>query len=139
MSDFESTLKFKNYIVNEAVFKTNFDYSGRQDIPIDFDINSSNKVEENNFILGLGIVVFPNAKENDYPFTLKVELSGLFEVESGVDDKTKDNFIERNAIAILFPYLRAILSVYSSNSNVGTIVLPPINVVKYLEEKRKKK
>lgn len=138
MNNFESGLKFKNYIVNEVVFKTNFEYSGRQDIAIDFDINSNYKIEENNFILGLGIVVFPNAEKNDYPFSLKVEVSGLFEIDSKTDDETRNNFIERNAIAILFPYLRAILSVYSSNSNVGTIVLPPINVVKYLENKKKK-
>ena len=38
-------------------------------------------------------------------------------------------------MTILFPYLRALTSVYTTNANVGTLILPPINVVKYLENK----
>lgn len=138
MNDFKSALTFKNYVANEVIFKSNFNFSGREDVEIKFDINSSNSVEGNNFILTLGVIVFPEAEINDYPFTMKVEVSGLFKVDSNISDDTKRDFIERNAIAILFPYVRAMLSLYSSNSNVGTIVLPPINVVKYLENKKNK-
>ena len=135
----KSLLIFKNYLVNEVIFKTNYNFSGREDAKLDFDINADNRVQGNSFILTLGVCVFPEAEKNDYPFSIKVELSGLFEIDPNTTDKIKNNFIERNAIAILFPYVRAILSVYSSNSNVGTVVLPPINVVKYLENKRKNK
>lgn len=137
MNNVKSTLIFKNYLVNEATLKVNFDFSGRENVDLSFDIQSDYKIEENNFFVTLGVVIFPEAKTNDYPFYMKVEISGLFEVEEGIDENTKINFIERNALTILFPYVRALLSVYSSNSNIGTIILPPINVVKYLEEKKK--
>ena len=68
---------------------------------------------------------------------MRVKIVGLFEVDKEIDTDTRKDFAERNSIAILFPYLRALVSVYSSNANIGNLILPPINVVKYLENKRK--
>lgn len=134
----KSLLVFKNYIVNEVTYKANFEFSGRDSVTIDFDIENSTKIEGNNtFLLELVVTVFPNAEIKDYPFYIKVVMTGVFEIDLETTDNTKKSFIERNAIAILFPYIRALLSVYTSNANVGTLILPPINVVKYLEEKKK--
>ena len=44
-------------------------------------------------------------------------------------------FAEKNAVTILFPYLRSLVSTYTANSNVDPLILPPINVVKYIEQK----
>lgn len=132
----KSLLKFKNYVVDLVEFKSNFNFSG-EDKNIDFDLNTNYNFEDNNFILELEMIIFPNAEENDYPFSMKVKLMGLFEVESQATETEKINFTEKNAIAILFPYLRALVSVYTSNANIGTTILPPINVVKYLEDKKR--
>lgn len=136
MSDIKSSLRFQNYIVENIEFNTNFIYSG-EDRKIDFDIDSNYEFEGNNFILHLGMVIFPEAEKNDYPFTMQVRIIGLFEVDSSEDKKTKVDFAEKNSIAILFPYLRSLVSIYSINANVGTLILPPINVIKYLDDKRK--
>lgn len=138
MSNINSTLKFKNYIVEKIEFNANFNYSGDEK-EIDFDLDSKYAIENNNFVLHLEIIIFPDAEKNDYPFTMKVKIIGLFEVDSEEDEKTKLDFAEKNSIAILFPYLRALTSVYSSNANVGTLILPPINVVKYLSDKKANK
>lgn len=138
MKNIKSALKFINYIVDTIEFNTNFDFSGK-DKDIDFDINSDCTFEDDNFILSLELTVFPNAEKNDYPFTMRVKIIGLFEVEHGIQETTKKDFAERNSIAILFPYLRALVSVYTSNANIGNLILPPINVVKYLEDKKKNK
>lgn len=137
MKNIKSSLKFTNYIVDTIEFKSNFDFSGK-DKDIDFDINSDCTFEDDNFILSLELIIFPNAETNDYPFTMRVKIIGLFEVEHGIQEITKKDFAERNSIAILFPYLRALVSVYTSNANIGNLILPPINVVKYLENKKKK-
>lgn len=138
MKNIKSALKFINYIVDTIEFNTNFDFSGK-DKDIDFDINSDCTFEDDNFILSLELTVFPNAEKNDYPFTMRAKIIGLFEVEHGIQETTKKDFAERNSIAILFPYLRALVSVYTSNANIGNLILPPINVVKYLEDKKKNK
>jgi len=138
MSSINSSLRFTNYIVENIEFNTNFNFTGKHK-ELDFDIDSQCDIEEDNFILHLGMIIFPNSEKNDYPFTMKIKIIGLFEIEKQENKKTKGDFIERNSIAILFPYLRALISVYSSNANIGTIILPPINVVKYLEGKKKLK
>lgn len=137
MSKITSSLKFKNYIVEKVEFNVNYNFSG-EDKEIYFDLDDDCKFEDNNFILTLDMVIFPEADKNDYPFTMKVRLVGLFEVDESVNEETKMDFAQKNSIAILFPYLRALTSVYTSNSNVGTLILPPINVVKYLRNKKLK-
>ena len=136
MKEFNSTLKFKNYLVEKIDFDVNYNYSGKDD-GIVFDLDSDYFVENNNFILNLEAIIFPDAKKNDYPFSMKVKIAGIFEVDMECDIKTKSDFIEKNSIAILFPYLRSIITTVSSNANIPALILPPINVVSYLEEKRK--
>lgn len=136
MKKIRSSLKFKNYIVDKIEFNTNYEYSGKGTKEIDFNLDNDCKFEDDNFILTLDMTIFPNAIANDYPFTMNVRIIGLFQVDSEASEEDKINFAEKNAIAILFPYLRALTSVYTTNANVGTLILPPINVVKYLENKK---
>ena len=137
MSNIKSSLIFENYIVELIEFKANYSYSGG-DKKIDFYIINDYNFEQNNFVLHLEAVVFPDAEKNDYPFTLKVRIAGVFRIDGNIDESVVKNYIEVNSIAILFPYLRAMISNYTVNANVGNVILPPINVVKYLEEKRKR-
>lgn len=46
---------------------------------------------------------------------------------------------EPNAIAILYPYVRSIISTYTTNSNVDPIILPTINVVEMLKQEKNNK
>ncbi|WP_373205839.1 protein-export chaperone SecB [Clostridium tertium] len=133
----KSKLRFKNYIVESIDFKSNFNFSGEEK-SIEFDLENDYEFEDNNFILTLEMEVFPDAEKNDYPFSMRVRIIGLFEVESESTEKEKIDFAEKNSIAILFPYIRSLISVYTSNANIGTTIIPPINVVKYLENKKKK-
>ena len=43
----------------------------------------------------------------------------------GEDDITR---YEANAIAIMYPYLRAIVSTYTASANIAPVILPAINV-----------
>lgn len=133
----KSKLRFKNYIVESIDFKSNFKFSGEEK-SIEFNLDNDYEFDDNNFILTLDMEVFPDAEKNDYPFSMRVRIIGLFEVESESTEKEKIDFAEKNSIAILFPYIRSLISVYTSNANIGTTILPPINVVKYLENKKQK-
>lgn len=42
-----------------------------------------------------------------------------------------------NAMAILYPYIRAIVSSYTSLANIPPLTLPTINMQKYLEDSKK--
>ena len=45
----------------------------------------------------------------------------------------------KNAIAILYPYVRALISTYTANANINPLILPAINVNKLIENSEDKK
>lgn len=131
----KSSLKFIDYKVNNIEFRSNIDFVSKE-VELDFDIDSAvDFVNEKEFVLGLQLEVFRDAEKNNYPFSFKIEIIGMFEIEA-VNEKEKMNFAEQNAVAILFPYARALITTFTSAANVQPVILPPINVVKYLSDKR---
>ena len=57
-----------------------------------------------------------------------------------MEDMENENCYEaivRNAAAILFPYLRSIVSVMTSQLECETIILPTMNFYKFFEETEK--
>ena len=125
----------KGYTVDEVYFKINENFDNSKTVKIDFDIDDNIEFdnESSQMSVELKLEVFKEMKKNNYPFSINVTLTGFF--------KTNGDNIEvfrPNAIAILYPYLRSIVSTYTANSNVSTLILPPINVVKYIESKKNK-
>lgn len=61
---------------------------------------------------------------------LSVELVGTFAFSNSenVNKNLYDNLINKNAIAILFPYLRSQVTLITSQPNMAPIILPPINI-----------
>lgn len=134
----ESKLNFIDYIVEKVEFSINLEFNNENG-KIDFDIDSNVEfVDDENFLLSLFVEVFKDCKKNNYPFNLRLKLTGIFSLKN-VDEDKKYMYAEKNAVAILFPYVRALITSYTSASNVNALILPPINVAKYLEEKRNNK
>lgn len=135
MAEYESVLKFENYIVDEINFKNNNKFQiENKPIKIDFGIKKSKVLEDNKMIIKLYTEVFKNAEENNYPFEMSLCITGYFTIS---DPTEKFNF-EPNAIAILYPYIRSIVSTYTVNANVGPVILPAINVNEMLKQEKKK-
>ena len=130
MAKYESVLKFESYAIDEIVFKrnSNFNPENKPD-KVEFGIKKSKSIEGNKMIIKLYTCVFENSEENNYPFEMSVCLTGYFEF---ADETGKYDF-EPNAIAILYPYIRSIVSTYSVNANVGVVLLPTINVNEMLK------
>lgn len=123
MEKYKSKLRFNKYVVNEVNFKNNDNFKP-QPVTIDFSIYKNIEREENNMKVELVTKVFENAEENNFPFEMIVKLTGYFTEENNDENI---NF-EPNAIAILYPYVRSIISIYTINSNVNGLILPAINV-----------
>lgn len=132
----KSQLRFIDYIVEKVEFYNNF--NDNEDVELDFDISSEIELsgdEDNIFLTRLNISIFRDAKKNGYPFSMNLTISGIFEFEN-IDEEMKKSFMEVNSVAILFPYARAIVSSYTANSNVTPLILPAINVVNYIRNKK---
>ena len=129
-----SSLKFKDYIVEEISYKANSIFENDK-VTLDFSINSDvEQIDETKFAVSLGINVFEDYQEKNYPFNMIVKITGFFEVNN-VSEEVKLAFIEKNSVTILFPYLRALITTYTSTANIQPLILPPMNISKYIEQK----
>lgn len=101
-----SILRFDNYIVDRAVFKNNPKFEG-DEIDIQFDIEPQFQIseEKDSMIVVLEVDIFKDAIQNNYPFKM-------------------------NAVAILYPYIRSLVTSFTANSNITPLILPTINVNK---------
>ena len=91
--------------------------------------NNKNNFNKANIIQGVKI----NATE-EFPYEIEVVLKGNFELENCETDEEKMKFIITNASAILFPYIRATVSLISSQLEYEKILLPVINFSKIFEK-----
>lgn len=132
MDKFKSKLIFKKYIVDEIKFNYNEKFIDKT-AKIDFDIDKEiTYISEKEMQVRLIVYLFRDT-EKEYPFKMKVAIRGFFEIENNNENI---NF-EPNAIAILYPYIRSIVSTYTSSANVMPLILPVINVNKMLQDKEK--
>ena len=134
-NDIKSKLSFINYQVKEVLLKQNDSFnSDGQPIEVKFDVEHETEISNNIMKINLIVTIFNNAEENNYPFYIKVKLEGKFGVEG-------DNIemFEINGIALLYPYVRSIISTYTANSNIPTLILPPINIHEYYKKISKRK
>ena len=121
---YRSVLHFEKYIVKDITYKTNEAYTEHNEISLDFDFDAHIQLSEDNqeMEVELGVSIFKDSLEKNYPF----------------GNERIDTF-EANAIAILFPYVRAIVSTFTANANVAPVILPPMNLYNYLKNKHNKK
>lgn len=134
MEQLKSMLIFERYVVNKVTFERNENYDLGQKPKIEFSITKSVNKIDNKMEVSLNTKVFENAKENNYPFEMEVQVTGFFEIEGNA----KNINFEPNAVAILYPYIRAIVSTYTANANVNALILPPINVNSLFSEELEK-
>lgn len=138
MENTKSDLIFEDYEVEKIEFYNNLNFDGKDNINIDLDIDSSINFSDDNsgFLLKLSVKLFKDAVKNNYPFSMNLSVIGIFKLDTKNKEKIS-TFAEVNGVAILFPYIRAIISTYTANANVPPLILPPINVINYLKSKKK--
>lgn len=135
---YKSVLQFEKYIVKEIYYRANESYiAHNKGISLDFDFDAQSNFSEDSkkMEVELRANVFHNAVQKNYPFEMSVSIKGFFSIETG--DRELHSF-ESNAIAILFPFIRAIVSTYTANANIVPVILPPMNINAYLKEKNSK-
>ena len=80
-----------------------------------------------------------NLQSKSKKFKLKLKALAQFSTQNDIDDDFRNSsFIDINAPAIAFPYVRAFISNLTLNSGYDPIVLPSYNFVQLSEEKNKK-
>jgi len=114
-------------IINYQFDKVFIDLSNHhsKDLSLSFDTSGTYFNENQNFELKFVVKVAQNAEEN--PFA-EISCKGMFKFENIESFENIPEFFYRNSIAILFPYVRAYLSLVTTQANVPGIILPTLNL-----------
>lgn len=130
-----SELQFKDYKVNYIKFDLNESFSDRDEIEIEFKLNTEISIskEINEGKVTLISTVFDSAEENNFPFFLEVSLSGFFRAEEEISKENFIKFLEMSGTATLFPFLRSVITDITRISNVKPLVIPLINIYRLRE------
>lgn len=102
------------------------------------------KNEESTFGFDMEVVIKKNTALDLYKVTIVMEgqkaeeyrlnitLTGFFSFDNSEDGEIeigiKNDLIEKNAVAIIMPYLRSQISLLTAQPNVECVVLPPFNI-----------
>lgn len=65
--------------------------------------------------------------------SLKIKIYGIFACQYE-DPKVKDQLLAKNAVAILFPYLRSQISLVTTQPNNVPIMIPAVNINALFDE-----
>ena len=95
------------------------------EICLDFD--TKGVFEQINSIYELIFTVKAFNENIDAPF-VEIECIGTFEFENVTNMVEIPDYFYKNSIALLFPYLRAYISIVTTQANVPGILLPTLNL-----------
>lgn len=146
----QAILKFNNYCVEYMNYKRNSNFwdelnSENQQVKevdiapeFSFDILlAPGSYLQANVIVGVKV----GSEENsNSPFRVEAVLRGFFEITTGSIERDRAlKFYSENAIAILYPYLRSLVSDLTGKSDHQPLVLPTLNIIKIAQEYLKHK
>lgn len=135
----QALLNIEDYFLEEILIKTNPDFNIEKNIEgelfIDFDIFKNDK---NPLLFKIVMNIESNKKLDNYPYYIIIKLNGIFSYPKEVDEEYVQKTISYNAPSILYGIARGIISQITGNYNYGKFILPSINIIEILKEKKKK-
>lgn len=126
-TNYESPLVLKNIMITEGTFKRSED--SLEDVELQVNVSHNvNQISDREYKIILELsVADPQGK-----LSMFVKGMAIFETEQ----KTR-TLIERNTLAIMFPYFRSYVSTLTTQPGMMPIVLPAMNIIAMLTEKDK--
>lgn len=114
-------------IVNYQFDKVHIDLSkhNSKDLNLGFETNGVYYKENQSFEITFQVVV---KNSNTTDAFVQIQCKGQFKFDNISSFNEIPDFFYRNSIAILFPYVRAYLSLVTTQANVPGIILPTLNL-----------
>jgi preprotein translocase subunit SecB len=102
-------------------------------VNISYNISNSLNPEKTR----LATIVGAEIKSIDESFSLACKMVGLFSVISGHENMDIEQFGQTNAPALIFPYLREMISSITTKAGFAALILPPINLSVIMQQNNK--
>ena len=122
-TNYESPLVLKNIMITDGIFKRTEDSLEN----VELRVNVAHNIEQ--------------LSEVEYKITLELSVAdpegklSVFVKGMAVFETENKMLIERNTIAIMFPYFRSYVSTLTTQPGMTPIVLPAMNIVAMLAQK----
>ncbi|MBQ7408159.1 MAG: protein-export chaperone SecB [Clostridia bacterium] len=120
-----SAISLIYYRVNELEFKFNESIKTNASFQIKPKIECKVAKKEDNLFVNLTLKINEDIS-SPVPFNLKVVLGGTFKVKEGAEGEVGQKAQVHEAFAMLYPYLRAVVSGITVNCNIPAYILPTI-------------
>lgn len=132
-------LQFIDYHVLETIYRLNLSFSD-EEMSLEPKIMYTLEVNPDSIkqaVIGLGVEI-GNADMEDSPFYVKAKILGRFSIESEeLSEQEILTFYKKNGTAILFPYLRSLVSDLTSKGSESPVILPTMNVSAMIDDSEK--
>ena len=130
----KSCLSLENYVVKTMKFSINenFDFGTDATITLNPEFTRNiNKIDDDTVLVNLIFCI--DNKNADMPFDMEVNIEGIFRLENWEQPEMLP-LIRSNSVAILFPYLRSVVTMITANANISPYVLPVMNIAAMFDQ-----
>ncbi|EHB5047655.1 protein-export chaperone SecB [Enterococcus faecalis] len=133
-------IAFKEYYLDKITYKENENYNQESENPLKISTNFNSDIlfSKDNVLVSIEAEL-GDFDDEDCPFKLEVSLNGYFKYTVDKDD-SKDveqlkQLVTQNALAILYPYLRNVVSDVTLKSNrFPAYILPVMNIAELMKK-----
>jgi preprotein translocase subunit SecB len=105
------------------------------EVPVPVDIVCSSNYDESNRLLR--VILSAKLKDPKPLFVLDTEVGGVFRLDSDPDKQELEMIRHVNCPAIIFPYLREIVSEITRRGGFPPVYLPPMNFADAFRKQQK--
>mgnify|MGYP000980443844 CR=1 FL=1 len=126
-------ISFDDIILAEEEFWRDYNVPAKLEVRLDIDlnVNTANNIAEMKTVLKL----IPDNKEQE-SLRLICKFVGFFSVIPGEENMDIEQYLMKNAPALMFPYIREHIYTITQKSGIPAIRIPPLNVMALLENKK---
>ncbi|WP_019166310.1 protein-export chaperone SecB [Staphylococcus delphini] len=137
-----ASIGFKNYNFRNFSYRVNenLEIENIDRFEVESDFSAKIAFEDNQAYIIMDCQI--GNDDINCPFIINVELTGVFDIEFEKDDEQDieqlKELLSQNAIAILYPYIRSLVSDITSKANsFDTFIMPVANIAKVMKENNK--
>lgn len=122
----EAILKFTGYKIVNLVYNRDIDLPEKDENELEVGVGTaiSDDGEQGQVKISVTALDVENKR------TVKAEVLGSFDF---IDVEDKERTLAVNGTAILYPYVRAIISTVTTQDSLNAIILPTVNTLNFLK------
>jgi preprotein translocase subunit SecB len=119
--------------ITKITYETNKDYVFDEQIILEImnDVKIDKNIDDtiNDATVYLDIRIFPSKDISEVPFKMNISIEGYFnwDDELAKNQTQLDTMLKQNAPAVLYSYLRPIITLITVEANMPPLVLPLMN------------